>query len=189
MRWVLPSICAALWLASCGPHMGTGREPDEYTGCATDEHWVTFDDQEKLAVTSDAQAAQVTAPTTGASLAQKPIVSWQRTPSEAGAPDGDVPHVNGPGCDNCCPQYNTGALTTLHLPAVSGNVYDLQFSIDGALTHRVLTTLQRWSPSDALWSSWKGKTLSLRIYRMTVLRNEAKEGPFTTTAALTFTAQ
>jgi hypothetical protein len=189
MRLASWTVCAVLWLASCGPHTGTGREPDEYTGCATDEHWVTFDDQEKLAVTSDAQAAKITVPASGEMLAQKPVVSWQRTSTEVGAPDGDVPHVNGPGCDNCCPQYNIGALTTLHLPAISGNVYDLQFSVDGTLVHRVLTTLQRWTPKDATWATWKGKTVSLRIYRMTLLRNEAKEGPFTTGAPLTFTSQ
>lgn len=177
-----------------GSHAGTGREPDEYTGCATDENWVTFDDAEKIAVADDVQAPQVSEPMAGATLpaAAKVVLAWRRSFLEAGTAAGDVPR------DANCPQYNPGALTTLHFPPVSGSVYDLHFLIDGTLVHRVLTTLQKWAPTDATWMSWKpvppspgplpvGKTVAVRIYRITLLRNDLKEGAFVGSQPFIFT--
>lgn len=182
--WMMLAVC----LAGCGHPVGTGREPDEYTGCATDEHWRTFDDQEPTAMVDDSQAPPITAPTSGATLTAPPMITWKQSMADVGAPDGDVPHVNGPGCDNCCPQYNTGAITTLHLPAISGNSYDLQFLVAGEVVHRVLTTLQAWKPSDANWAKFNGQNVTLKIWRMSLLRNDPKAGPFIATKPFTFTA-
>lgn len=168
-------------------HAGLGTEPNEYVGCASDENWVTFDDVAAMATPSATQGPVFTMPAGGMTLTTKPIVAWKQNASTEGMAGGDVPH-DGPGCTNCCPQYSTGALTTLHLPAISGNAYDLQFTIDGKVVYRVITTLQEWTPPDAVWTSWKGKTLSLDITRITLLRNDVKEGPFKTAAPLTFTA-
>jgi hypothetical protein len=172
--------------AGCGGT--TKREPDEYTGCGSDENWRTFDDQESTAaVVADATAPMVTAPPAGASIpfAQKIKLTWQQDPNDAGAPDGDVPYM-GPGCVMCCPEFNLGSLGTLHLPPISGDVYDLQFTVGGKVAWRVVTTLQEWTPPDATWSSWKGKSVSLKLWRMSVLRNDVKQGPYVGTQPFTF---
>lgn len=54
------------------------------------------------------------------------------------------------------------------------------------MVHRVLTTLQKWTPSDAVWAGWRGKSLTLKIYRLSLLRNDPKEGPFTPTTPYAF---
>ena len=185
-----PLLLTLALLAGCGdrPH-GLLREPDEYTGCSSDEQWLTLDDQEPLAVVSDSSAAQITSPAAGATLpaASRPMFTWKRAASDPGAPVGDVPH-DGPACNNCCPQWNTGAITTLHLPPISGNVYDLQFSFDGDVQYRVVTTIQAWSPDDATWALFRGKSVSLKIWRMTVLRNDVPQGggPFVATTPFLF---
>jgi hypothetical protein len=181
--------CLALLVAAAGCGGSTGsREPDEYTGCGTDEHWRAFDDQEPSATKDDAQAPVVMMPAAGATvaLADKVKLTWQQDANDVGAPDGDVPYM-GPGCTDCCPQFNTGSLSTLHLPPISGNAYDLHFTVDGKVAWRVVTTLQEWGPSDALWASWKGKTVSVAIWRMELLRNDVKGGPFVATQPFTFT--
>ena len=178
-------FAAALLAASCSDK-ATPREPDEYTGCGSDEHWRTFDDQESVAKADDSMSPVFTQPAAGAlSPSPKPIFAWSQDPNDPGQNAGDVPYM-GVGCNNCCPEFNTGALTSLHLPPISGNVYDLQFSVDGSVVHRVITTLQEWGPSDSLWSSWKGKTISLRIWRMDLLHNDVKAGPYTPTKPFTF---
>jgi hypothetical protein len=184
-------LMSTLVLAACGGSSALLREPDEYTGCATDEHWRTFDDQEPSAKVSDAMAPSVTAPTAGMlASATKPVFSWSQDPGDPGQAAGDVPH-DGPGCNNCCPEWNLGALTTLHLPAISGDVYDLQFSTGGSVTHRVITTLQEWAPTDSLWSSWKQASVSLKIYRMTLINNDlpmfGAGGPFVASQPFRFT--
>jgi hypothetical protein len=159
------------------------REPDEYTGCGSDETWRTFEDQEPLATVSDAMAPLVTSPGAGATVTSvRPlIVRWQPDPADVGAPDGDVPHDA-----NSCPEYNTGSLQTLHLPPISGDAYDLQFTVDGRVAWRVITTLQEWGAADATLAGWNGKTVSLKIWRMSVLRNDLKEGPYIASSPLTF---
>jgi hypothetical protein len=181
-------LLAALLMSTigCGGSAGN-REPDEYTGCGSDETWRTFEDQEHLATTADATAPSVTSPAAGATVpfADKVKLTWQQDPNDPGQADGNVPYM-GPGCNQCCPQFNTGSLSTLHLPPISGDVYDLQFTIDGSEVWRVITSLQEWGPSDALWAGWKGKTVSLRIWRMSVLTNDVKAGPFVATTPFTF---
>ena len=180
--------CAALFLvvAGCGGS-GGNREPDEYTGCGSDENWRAFEDQEPTATVSDTMSPLVTMPAANATVAfaDKVKLTWQQDANDPGAPDGDVPYM-GPGCNQCCPQFNTGALSTLHLPPISGDVYDLQFSIGGSEVWRVITTLQEWGPTDAVWSSWKGKTVTLKIWRMSVLTNDVKAGPYVATAPFVF---
>jgi hypothetical protein len=178
------AICVTLFFLGCD-HKGSGIEP-EFTGCATDESWVTFDDQEPNVKKDDAQGPPLTAPAAGTlAPSPKPVFTWHQDASTPGQPAGDVPH-DGPGCNDCCPQWNTGALTTLHLPPLSGNLYDLKFSVGGEVVHRVNTTLQAWTPRDATWASWKGKTVSLTITRLSVLSNDPKAGPFRRTEPYTF---
>jgi hypothetical protein len=51
----------------------------------------------------------------------------------------------------------------------------------------VITTLQEWGVPPATLAGWKGKTVTLKIWRMAVLRNDVKDGPFIATAPFTFT--
>ena len=175
----------ALVIAGCSGT--TGREPDEYTGCATDETWRTFEDQEPSSTMSDAQAPLVTAPAAGATVpsSSQLKITWQQDPNDVGTPDGDVPYM-GPSCTNCCPEFNTGALSTLHLPPISGDAYDLKFTVDGKVAWRVITTLQEWAAPDATLAGWKGKAVSLKIWRMSVLRNDLKQGPFVVATPFAF---
>src|SRR5438128_284948 len=111
------------------------REPDEYTGCASDEHWRTFDDQAHNAVVADATGPAVTQPDLTRPLAAPaPIFMWNQDPNDQGMTLGDVPH-DGPGCNACCPEWDLGALGTAHLPPINGDVYDLQFSSGGTVIH------------------------------------------------------
>jgi hypothetical protein len=175
------ALAFALTLAACHDHTGNGREPDEYTGCSSDEQWRLFDDEDKNAVVDATQAPLVSAPamSTLAASSPPPVFTWTRAGSDPGSSLGDVPHENGPGCDNCCPQWNGGALGPLHLPPISGTVYDLQFTVDNKVVWRVLTTLQQWKPTDAAWRAiTAGSSLELEIVRLVVLRNDPREGPF-----------
>ncbi len=180
------ALVSLLAVAGCGGAPGP-REPDEYTGCASDENWRTFDDQEPTATVADATAPLLTSPSAGATVpaSPQPRLTWQPDPTDVGAPAGDVPYT-GAGCTDCCPQFNPGALQTLHLPPISGDAYDLQFTVDGKIAWRVVTTLQEWAPPDGLWGAWKGKTVSLRLYRMTLLRNDVKQGPYVATQPFVF---
>ncbi|HEX8953010.1 MAG TPA: hypothetical protein VF945_14240 [Polyangia bacterium] len=176
-------LLSAIWIAGCSGGT-TGREPDEYTGCGSDETWRTFADQEPLATVSDAMAPLVTLPAAGATVPSSSplVVKWQPDPNDVGAPDGNVPHDA-----TSCPEYNIGAgLQTLHLPPISGDAYDLQFSVGGKVVWRVITTIQEWGATDATLAGWKGKTVSLKIWRMSVLRNDVKEGPFVGSAPFGF---
>jgi hypothetical protein len=177
---------ALVAIAGCGTTTA-GREPDEYTGCGGDETWRTFQDQEPTATVADAMAPVVTMPAAGASVSASSslVVAWQQDANDVGMVGGDVPH-DGPACNNCCPEYNTGALTTLHLPPISGNAYDLQLTVDGKVAWRVITTLQEWGAPPATLATWKGKTVTLKIWRMSVLRNDLKDGPFVAATPFSF---
>jgi hypothetical protein len=187
-------LCA---LAGCGG--GTVLpEPNEYVGCGSDEHWRTFDDRELAGQvqTSATLGPVFTAPAAGATVlfAMRPTVAWMRGQNDPGAPAGDVPYMNGPGCNMCCPEFNIGGLSTLHLPPISGDVYDLQFSVGGKIVWRTITTLQEWAPpmnppmnQVDPWPSWRGKTVSLKIIRMDVEANDPKAGPYTPPAPFNFT--
>ncbi|MCU1281427.1 MAG: hypothetical protein JWM53_4973 [bacterium] len=161
-----------------------GREPDETTGCATDETWRTFQDQEPTATVSDAMAPLVTMPAAGASVSASTqlIIKWQQDPNDVGTPGGDV----NPTEPDCVTQYNTGALNPLHLPPISGDAYDLQFSVDGKVVWRVITTLQEWGSTTAALAAFNGKTVTLKIWRMAVLRNDVKDGPYIAAAPFSF---
>ena len=180
--------CACLFVVGCGGAGATPREPDEYTGCGSDEQWHTFDDNEPLATVSNSTAPVLTQPVAGATVpsSTKPILQWNQDPSDPGKNDGDVSYIDGPGCMACCPQFNTGALTSLHLPAISGDEYDLQFTVGGSYLWRTITTLQEWTPKDALWAQMKGKSVSVKIYRLTVLVNQLKQGPYVAPTPSTF---
>lgn len=183
MRTIVLMSALAGAVAGCGGST-TGREPDEYTGCGSDENWRTFEDQEPVGTVSDALAPLVTAPAAGSSVPSSAqlVVKWQPDPNDVGAPDGDVPHDA-----NACPEYNTGSLQTLHLPPISGDAYDLQLTVDGKVAWRVITTIQEWGAPDATLAGWKGKTVALKMWRMSVLRNDVKQGPFVASAPFTFT--
>ncbi len=174
-------------VAGCGNSASNHLQP-EYTGCGSDEQWMTFDAHESNAIVDDSMAPAMTAPDLSQPLAfaNKPIFRWAQDPSSAGMPTGDVIYLDGPGCMGCCPEFTGGALTTLHLPAISGNEYDLQFSIGGNLVHRLITTLQEYTPFDADWSAWRGQTVTLKMYRQTVLVNDIKAGPYTNSKPYTF---
>ncbi len=176
-------LLSAIVVAGCS-NATTGREPDEYTGCGTDETWRTFEDQEPTATVSDAMAPLITQPAAGSavSVAAGLVLKWQPDPNDVGAPDGDVPHDA-----NSCPEYNTGSLQTLHLPPISGDAYDLQLTVNGKVAWRVITTIQEWGPPPATLSGWQGKTVSLKMWRMSVLRNDVKEGPYVASSPFTFT--
>jgi len=51
----------------------------------------------------------------------------------------------------------------------------------------VLSTLQEWQSPDAVGAAWAGHSVSLKIYRMGVLLNDPKSGPFVGTSPTTFT--
>jgi hypothetical protein len=184
-RLALSALALAL---GCGGSAPMHREPDEYTGCGTDEQWQTFEDNEPLVMPASMTGPVLTQPAAGAMVtsATKPILQWNQDPGDPGQNDGDVIHTNGPGCMDCCPQFNIGALTALHLPAISGDTYDLQFTVGSAYAWRTITTLQEWTPPDALWAQMKGKRVSVKIYRMTILVNQLKQGPFVAPAPSTF---
>ena len=183
---LLSLVLSPLVVAGCGG--GSHHEPEEYTGCGTDEHFQTFEDNEAMATVSDTTGPKLTAPAAGATVpfAQKPILTWNQDSNDPGMASGDVPYM-GPGCNDCCPQFNIGALTTLHEPAISGTVYDLQFYVGTSYLHRVVTTLQEWTPTDDFWQTLKGKTVTVKIYRVSLLVNELKQGPFIAATANTFT--
>ena len=176
------ALCAGLVLfaVGCGGGTPTHREPDEYTGCGSDEQWHTFDDNEPTATVSATMAPLLTQPAAGATVpsSAKPILTWNQDANDPGKNDGDVIYMDGPGCMGCCPQFNPGALMMLHLPAISGDEYDLQFTVGGNYLWRTITTLQEWTPTDALWAQMKGKSVSVKIYRLTVLSNQLKAGPY-----------
>ena len=172
-------LLGAVWIAGCS-NGNVGREPDEYTGCATDETWRTFQDQEPLATVGDDMAPLVTMPAAGATApsSSQLVITWQQDPNDVGSPDGDVPTT--------CEGFNPGTLQTQHLPPISGDAYDLQFTVDGKVAYRVISTLQKWVAPDATLAGWKGKAVSLKMWRMSVLRNDVKEGPFVGTAPFGF---
>ena len=63
----------------------------------------------------------------------------------------------------------------------------MQFTVGGQYLWRIITTLQEWTPTDALWTQIKGKQVSVKIHRMTVLVNQLKQGPKVAATPFTFT--
>src|SRR5690242_8709236 len=82
--------------AGCGGSASmTLREPDDYQGCATDESWRTFAEQERgsMVKSDDASAASFTTPAaSGMTLpgAQAPTFAWQISSTIAGRMNGDA---------------------------------------------------------------------------------------------------
>jgi hypothetical protein len=181
-------IWLCVLLGGCGG--ASHRQADESTGCAVDEQYNVFEDGEAHVIVDDTNAPQMTQPLNGATVPSSPkvIVQWNQKVNNPGAPDGDVAHVDGVnGCNMCCEQFNIGALKTLHEPPESGDIYDLHFTVGGSYVWRVITTLQEWTPPDDLWARWKGQKVSIQIYRMAILLNDPKEGPYTASQPYTFT--
>ena len=79
-----------------------------------------------------------------------------------------------------CPQWSQGS-STLHLPPISGTVFDLQVTKDGKVVHRVLTTLQKWTASVDTWRQLAG-SVQLVFHRIVVVDNARQTGPFATTS-------
>lgn len=180
-----PLLVAFLGCAATACH-GTGstlREPDGYQGCATDENWQTFDGRELSGqlTLDDALAPRFTNLADGMALAAsvKPTLAWQLSSTQAGKPTGDA------SCPALCP--SCGPLATEHLPAVTGDVYDLQFSVAGSLDYRVLTTLQTFTPDDVTWGRWRGHAITLRPTRMTLKDNDITDGPYQPSKTIAFT--
>ncbi len=181
---------AALFAFGCGGGSGGSRTPDELTGCGSDEQWITFDSAETNITISDPDAATLTAPDVSQTLAgdSAPVFQWNENANTTGASTGDVPYSDGPDCMACCPQFNSGALTTLHLPPISGDEYDLHFFEGDTEVYRVITTLQEWQAPIDVWHSWRGKSISLKMMRMAVLRNTLATGggPFEASKPIVF---
>lgn len=165
----MKTLCMMVLLASaCGGATLAKREPDEYVGCATDEIWPLFDEATDLV--DDSQAPLILTPSDGASLPSTPVdVTWQVTPTIVGEPQGDIAAT--------CAQWNTG-YTTLHLPPVSGTIYDLQLVSGGEIKHRVLTSLQKWAASADTWTHLAGDSIELHLTRLTVEQNDPEAGPY-----------
>ena len=180
------ALVLALAAAGCGPGSPAGpREPDGYFGCSTDENRVTFDDERAAGriKSDDSRAPLLTMPAVGSPLpgGAAPRFAWQPTPTAPGKPSGDVT------CQRCS---SCGALTTQHEPPISGNVYDLQFSVDGKVLYRALTTTQSLPadmPPPEIWKSFRGKSVALAITRLQVKANDVADGPYQGTKPLTFT--
>ena len=180
-------VLVVLLVIGCGGGV-THRIADEYTGCGGDEQYRLLEDAESMPTMDDTLAPEMTQPTNGGNVPFSPklIVKWDQFPNNPGQPDGDVPYMDGPGCMACCPQFTIGSLTSLHLPPESGDIYDLHFTVGGSYVWRLVTTLQEWTPNDDLWAKWKGQSVSLQIYRMSILQNNPKTPAYTSTKPWTF---
>jgi hypothetical protein len=90
-------------------------------------------------------------------------------------------------CTGSVPTAGTTCnLCGTHLAAVSGDAYDLQFSVGGAVAWRVITTLQSYTPPDDVWATWRGKTVSLAAVRAFLKINDVQE-IYQASRPLTFT--
>jgi len=173
------ALAVTLFVCAGCPHYLGPREPDQYDGCASNEHWVTFDRVEKAATVDGTRAPWFTAPAAGATVpgAPSPRFAWQPSPSATGRDFGDATCAQ---CTIC------GQLAAQHLPPITGTVYDLQLTVDEAIEWRVLSTLQVWTPPDDLWASWRGKQVSLRAWELPLDDNQATMGVFTSASPLVF---
>lgn len=172
--WSRSGALLLLAVCQCSDLSAKGPEPS-YEGCASDENWMTLD--AALAGLSDqvdpADAPIFTAPTGGASVASDvaPVFRFEPSRSSAGQSGGNV----------TCPQYQPQHLRrfdSLHLPAVTGTVFDLHVSIAGSTVYRVLTTRQFAGVPLATWRAWSGKSLTVTLYRTIFDKNEIVAGPF-----------
>jgi hypothetical protein len=173
------TTCSALFLGvllGAGCSSATSLEP-VYDACASDENWRTFDDYETTGrVENDPSNDPMwLMPMMNAVVpsAMPAIIQWQPTMTDPGMMYGDA----------VCPQFQPGSIsglsaTPLHLPPVSGTVYDLHFAMNGTDVYRVVTTQQQEAAPIASWSGWAGKTLTLTLYKAQMLMNEVVTGPY-----------
>lgn len=169
----MPLLSLLLGVAGCHEH-GTGPEP-AFEGCASDENWVTFDDYISTGRTkTDAPlvpvwlepAASATPPSS-----TPPAFRFQPSQTVPGSTNGDA------SCPQFSPQRRRG-FVALHLPPVSGTVFDVHFAVDGTDAYRVLTTKQSTGVPTAVWKGWAGKRVVVSLYKARLLNNEVAEGPF-----------
>ena len=181
---ILAVALAAICCVGCDHESNqVGREPDEYLGCATDELWEVFDQNEGKPVVDAAAAPKLSAPILTLPLASlsAPIFVWSKNPATASAPDGDVPIT--------CPQFSRGAIGTKHFPSVSGTVYQLRIYEAQTNVYRVLTTLEQWQPPASAWQRLAGKSLRFEIMGMSVASNGWSAGPYVSPDVMTFTVE
>jgi hypothetical protein len=171
--WSRLGAFLCLLLCQCSDLSEKGPEPS-YEGCATDENWITLDAALRDA-SSEVDAAQApifTMPTSGESLASDVATVFRFAPSRssAGQSGGNV----------TCPQYQPqhAGTTPLHLPAVTGTIFDLHVAVAGVDVYRVLTTRQFAGIPLGTWRTWNGKTLTVTVYRSSLDKNEIVSGPF-----------
>jgi hypothetical protein len=174
----LRSLLALLALVGCGPPAGVPREPDQYAGCGSDEHWKIFDLAEPGTTLDAARAPLFLEPTAGATLpaAPSPRIAWQPTSADPGHDFGDA----------TCSQCTVCGLAPQHWPPITGTAYDLHFVDGDAIVYRVVTTLQVWTPPDALWAGWRGRQVTLRAWRLPLQDNQPYEGIFASAQPLAF---
>lgn len=177
MTRLSPSTFACASALLLGLYVGCGHGGSEATfeGCTTDENLEMMNDLIKTnRIKSDPQAEpQFTQPMAGATLpsSSPPTFRFQPSATNVGSPSGDA----------TCPQFQptlSGSLKILHLPAVSGTIFDLQITVDGAVAYRVLTTQQSTSVPAGTWTGWAGKRISVTLYSARLLNNEVAEGPY-----------
>lgn len=174
---MLGCVLGMLGLLAAACNGDAANEPSEYLGCSTDENWRTLDDLARTP-TDNGQAPVVLDPVKdGATLSAKPTFKWQVSSGVVGGANGTASCAKCPSC---------GMPGPLHEPAVSGDVYDLRFTVDGKLSWRVLTTQQTWTPLDATWSGWRGKSVSFSITRVVLKANDVQEGPYGASQPIVF---
>jgi hypothetical protein len=174
-----PSIRSALvWslVSAAGCGSGPAMVQAVYEACASDENWRTFDDYETTGrIQSDPSVTPLwIMPANNATIpaAMPPILQWQPNATLAGMLDGDA----------TCPQFqptslSIGRLRPLHLPPVSGTVYDLHFAVGGQDSYRVITTRQRVGVPANVFASWAGQTVTVTMFEAKMLMNQITSGP------------
>ena len=167
-------VLLCLFLCQCSDLSEKGPEPS-YEGCATDENWMTLDAALRDASTEVhvAEAPIFLAPASAASLDADvaPVFRFAPSRSSAGQSGGNV----------SCPQYqpqHVAGTGPLHLPVVTGTIFDLHVAIAEADVYRVLTTRQFAGIPLGTWRTWSGKTLTVAVYRSSLDKNEIVSGPF-----------
>lgn len=171
-RSAVPSLGLSLLLLACSAGEGKGPEPS-YEGCATDENWPTVDAALSGASDDSLQAPVFLAPAAADSLTSEISPQFRFQPS---ARDSGSDHGNA-----SCPQYqpaSSASRAPLHLPAVSGTLFDLHVQKDGQDVYRVLTTRQSASVPLSTWRTWAGAAISVTLYRVQLDKNEIVAGPF-----------
>ena len=162
-----------LLLVAC--HVEVPEIEPVYEGCATDENWVTFDDYirtDRLS-TAPQTAPQWLEPAESAALdvASAPTFRFQPSATIEGSPNGDA----------VCPQFSPSSrsgISPQHLPAVSGTVFDVLFTLEDGPAYRVITTRQSVRLRPSLWKSWAGHRVTVTLNSARLLRNEVMAGPY-----------